>query len=97
MENEIIYDVAVVGAGASGLMCALQCARAGKKVLLLEKELQLGRKILASGNGRCNLTNAFVSAADYRGTSELAEAVLKKFSFEKCLAFFHHLGVLTRR
>ena len=97
MENETIYDAVIVGAGASGLMCALVCARGGKKVLLLEKELQPGRKILASGNGRCNLTNAFVSAADYRGTPELAAAVLQKFPFEKCLQFFHDLGVLTRQ
>lgn len=89
------YDVIIIGAGASGLMCALQCARRGKKVLLLEKEKQCGRKILVSGNGRCNLTNAFVSAADYRGTPELAQAVLQKFPFKTCLDFFHKLGVLT--
>ena len=95
MEKHTTYDVAIVGAGASGLMCAVQCARCGKRVILLEKETQPGRKILVSGNGRCNLTNAFVSAADYHGTPKLAEAVLQKFPFEKCLQFFHELGVLT--
>ena len=91
----MIYDVAIVGAGASGLMCALQCARRGRHVILIEKADRPARKILVSGNGRCNLTNAFVSAADYRGTPELAAAVLQKFPFEKCLQFFHDLGVLT--
>ena len=62
-----MYDVIIVGAGASGLICALECARNGKKVLLLEKDPQPGRKILVSGNGRCNITNRFVSAADYHG------------------------------
>ena len=95
MKNESVYDVAVVGAGASGLMCAVQCARNGLRVVLLEKADRPGRKILVSGNGRCNLTNAFVSATDYRGTPELAAAVLRKFPFQKCLQFFHDLGVLT--
>ncbi len=97
MTSSLSYDVIIVGGGASGLMCALQCARRGKKTLLLEKDQQTGRKILVSGNGRCNLTNAFVSSADYRGTPELAESILKKFSFETCLKFFHDLGVLTEQ
>ena len=95
MNANLSYDVVVVGAGASGLMCALQCTLRGKKVLLLEKEKQSARKILVSGNGRCNLSNAFVSPTDYRGTPQLAQAVLQKFPFQKCLAFFHDLGVLT--
>lgn len=95
MTDTPFYDVIIIGAGASGLMCALQCARRNKKVLLLEKEKQCGRKILVSGNGRCNLTNAFVSATDYRGTPKLAQAVLQKFPFKTCLDFFHQLGVLT--
>ena len=95
MNTSLTYDVVIVGAGASGLMCALQCARRGQKTLLLEKALQPGRKILVSGNGRCNLTNATVSASDYRGTPELAAAVLKDFSFQDCLSFFHSLGVLA--
>lgn len=97
MNGTSFYDVIIVGAGASGLVCALECARRGKKTLLLEKGPQPGRKILVSGNGRCNLTNAFVSAADYRGATDLAGAVLKNFSFNKCLDFFHSLGVLTEQ
>ncbi len=95
MKNTDLYDVIIVGAGASGLMCALQCARRGKRVLLLEKEGQPGRKILVSGNGRCNLTNVYVSAENYQGSQQLVQAVLQKFPFQKCLAFFHSLGVLT--
>lgn len=97
MKDTFFYDVIVVGAGASGLVCALECARRGKKTLLLEKGPQAGRKILVSGNGRCNLTNAFVSPSDYRGAPELAAAVLKQFPFAKCLEFFHSLGVLTEQ
>ncbi|MBR3632089.1 MAG: NAD(P)/FAD-dependent oxidoreductase [Elusimicrobiaceae bacterium] len=95
--NTPLYDVAIVGGGASGLFCAWQCARRGDKVILLEKSAQVGRKILVSGNGRCNLTNVGVSAADYHGTPQLAEAVLKQFSAEKCLELFKNLGVLTQQ
>ena len=60
------YDVTVIGGGASGMMCALRCARAGLRVLLLEKEILLGRKILVTGNGRCNFTNINASGDKYR-------------------------------
>lgn len=91
-----MYDVIIVGAGASGLICALECARNGKKVLLLEKDPQPGRKILVSGNGRCNITNRFVSAADYHGPQKLLESALKTFPFEFCVRYFEQLGIPLR-
>lgn len=96
MNSLPIYDVIIVGAGASGLLCALECARRGKKVLVLEKDPQPGRKILVSGNGRCNITNRFVSAADYHGPQELLEQTLKAFSFEACKNYFEQLGIPLR-
>ena len=89
------YDVIIIGAGASGLVCALECARAGRKTLVLEKEPQPARKILASGNGRCNLTNAYVAPAYYHAPAELIAKTLDKFSFRHCLDYFSRLGVLT--
>ena len=50
------YDVIIVGAGASGMMAAITAASHHKKVLLLERMDKLGKKILATGNGRCNLS-----------------------------------------
>ena len=50
-------DVIVVGGGASGLVTAIMCAREGKRVLVLEHKKQIGKKILATGNGKCNYTN----------------------------------------
>ena len=89
-----MYDVAVIGAGASGMVCALECARAGLRVILLEKDLMPGRKILISGNGRCNLTNRHVSPACYQADPAVIQGALKHFSFEDCCHFFEDLGVL---
>lgn len=58
-------DVVIIGGGASGLMCAITCASKGKSVTLLESGVKLGKKIMVSGNGRCNLTNKTISAENY--------------------------------
>lgn len=94
MNDLPIYDVLIIGAGASGLLCALECARARKSVLILEKDPLPGRKILASGNGRCNLTNAQVSPDFYHAPRELIESALKQFPFAACKKYFEDLGVL---
>lgn len=91
--NEM-YDVIIVGAGASGLICALECARAGLEVLVLEKDPQPARKILISGNGRCNVTNRYVSPSHYYTDPTLIESTLSKFSFQNCWDYFTDLGVL---
>ena len=91
--NEL-YDVIIIGAGASGLMCALECARAGLDVLVLEKDPQAARKILVSGNGRCNVTNRYVGADYYHTDPNLIEKTLSRFSFQHCWDYFTGLGVL---
>ena len=89
-----MYDVIIVGAGASGLICALECARAGLDVLILEKDMQPARKVLVSGNGRCNVTNRNVSPDCYYTDPALIEQTLSQFSFQKCWDYFTDLGVL---
>lgn len=59
------FDVIIIGAGAAGLMCAIEAGKRGRSVLLLEKAEQAGRKILVSGGGRCNFTNLYVEPAAY--------------------------------
>ena len=59
------YDVIVLGAGASGLMCAALAAQRGRKVLILEKANKIGKKILMSGGGKCNFTNLSVEPEHY--------------------------------
>ncbi|MBI1389798.1 MAG: aminoacetone oxidase family FAD-binding enzyme [bacterium] len=59
------YDVIVIGGGAAGLQCAIEAGRRGRRVLVLEHNQQLGRKILISGGGRCNFTNIHASPDQY--------------------------------
>ena len=91
-----IHDVIVVGGGASGLVCALELARGGKKVLLLEKEITCGRKILVSGNGECNFTNRLVAPNKYYGDQDFVKTALDKFSYQDALNYFADLGLLYK-
>ncbi len=89
-----MYDVVIIGAGASGLICARECARGGLRTLVLEKEQAPGRKILVTGNGRCNLTNARVAPACYQGEAGLISSALTQFSYKDCRRYFEDLGIL---
>ncbi len=59
------YDVIVIGGGAAGLFCAIEAGKRRRKVLVIERNTQIGRKILISGGGRCNFTNRQVSAENF--------------------------------
>ena len=85
----MIYDVVIVGAGASGLFLGANLK--GKKVAILEKNSSAGKKILASGGGRCNITNRFVSAKNYLGEQKFIEQILKVLSPDQVLKFFSEL------
>ncbi len=63
--NARLYDVIIVGGGASGLMCAIHAGRRGLRVLVLEKAVKVGVKILVSGGGRCNFTNRWADPAEH--------------------------------
>ena len=70
--NHHYSEVAVIGGGASGMIAALTAAEvSGRHVLLLERQQRIGRKLLATGNGRCNLSNRDAAPADYFGTDPL--------------------------
>lgn len=63
MESEApCFDVAVIGGGASGLAAAIAAARAGARVVVLERDVACGLPILSTGNGRCNLSNVHLDA-----------------------------------
>ncbi|MEG1362567.1 MAG: NAD(P)/FAD-dependent oxidoreductase, partial [Lachnospiraceae bacterium] len=61
------YDVIVVGGGASGLMAAITASRQGAKVVVIDHLNRIGKKILSTGNGKCNYTNLEQGISNYRG------------------------------
>ncbi|MDA8130717.1 MAG: aminoacetone oxidase family FAD-binding enzyme [Elusimicrobia bacterium] len=89
------YDVIVIGAGASGLAAAVEAARAGASVLVLEKNHVPGRKILSTGAGKCNFTNSVITPDRYHPP---AAAFLKRtfaaLPPQGVLSFFRELGLL---
>lgn len=89
--------VTVIGGGASGIMAALTAAEdKNNRVILLERQQRIGRKLLSTGNGRCNLTNVGASAADYHGEEEsFVSDALSRFDSADALGFFSELGLLT--
>lgn len=89
-------DVIVIGGGASGMIAALTAAENGRSVVLLERQSRVGRKLLATGNGRCNLTNYHVSPDHYHGEdSGFCAHALRTFDVGATLQYFASLGLLT--
>lgn len=87
-------QIVVIGAGASGLMAAISAARMGAAVTVLEQNEKPGKKLNATGNGRCNLTNLAQPADAWRGTyPEFVKDALREFSVEDTLRFFTELGL----
>ena len=92
-----LQDVAVIGAGASGCMAAVSAAKAGAGVLMIDANDKICRKIYATGNGRCNLTNYRDMPEDcyHVGGGEDLTAFFSRFSVEDHVAFWESNGVLT--
>lgn len=88
-------NIAIIGGGAAGLCCAVQLAKAGVNgVAVWEKAPRVGRKLMATGNGTCNITNRDLSLAHYHGQNPaFAKAALERFSYADTLAFFGGIGV----
>ena len=89
--------ILIIGAGASGMMAALTAAeQPDSRVILLERQARVGRKLLATGNGRCNLTNVHAALPHYHGEQpDFAAHALEAFSVEDTLAWFRAIGLLT--
>ena len=89
--------VVVVGAGAAGMMAAIEAARTGAEVLLIERNSQPGKKLATTGNGRCNFTNLDMedlAGGKYRGQEpKFAEIALKSFGPEKVVDWFRSVGI----
>lgn len=88
-----MYDVIIIGAGASGLMAAAAAASKGARVALLEHKDDIGKKILATGNGRCNFTNTDMSVNKFHGSKALIKNGLSQFNYSDTIRFFKGLGI----
>ncbi len=88
--------VGVIGGGAAGMTAALAAAAGGAQVTLLEGNERLGKKILSTGNGKCNLGNEKLDPEEYyTGSPKLLEKCLRRFGTEETLAFFQGMGLMT--
>ena len=90
-------NIIVIGGGASGIIAALTAAEdKNNHVILIERQQRIGRKLLATGNGRCNLTNTGAALKNYHGENpDFALSALEAFSPQDTLDFFHALGLMT--
>jgi predicted flavoprotein YhiN len=86
------YDVVIIGGGPAGMMAAGRAAERGARVVLLEKNASLGTKLLLTGGGRCNVTNAEfdrnIFAAKFKGAAKFLFSLFSRFGVEETLAFF---------
>lgn len=94
------YDVVVIGGGPAGMIAAGRAAELGAHVLLLEKNERLGKKLLITGGGRCNLTNAELSVrkmvAHYGPKGKALFGAFSRFGVTETLNFFHERGLTTK-
>jgi predicted Rossmann fold flavoprotein len=97
------YDIAVIGAGAAGLMAAIFAGRTARergmplRIAAIDGAKRIGAKILISGGGRCNVTNEVVRAEDFNGNRNAIAKVLRSFDVAETIAFFETLGVPLKR
>ena len=89
--------IGIIGGGASGMAAALAASENPQaQVLLFERQARVGRKLLATGNGRCNLTNLHATAEHYHGDqADFASCAMAKYDVENTLSWFADLGLYT--
>jgi len=86
--------VAIIGGGASGLMAACHAAGGGNDVVIFEKQKKIGRKVLVSGNGRCNITNRNISIDRYHGgNTRFVHDLFDRFGLDETIDFFASIGL----
>ena len=88
-------EIAVIGGGASGLMAAITAKKSGKEVVILERKDRILKKVLITGNGRCNITNVNADISNYFGGNIFSvENILNKFTPQDTMDFFNGLGIV---
>ena len=98
--TNIKADIVVIGGGPAGMMAAGRAAECGRTVLLLEKNKTLGKKLLLTGGGRCNLTNGISNIramlAKYKGSDQFLFSAFSQFGVKDTLSFFNKRGMATK-
>ena len=88
-------EIAVIGGGASGLMAAITAKKSGKEVIILERKDRILKKVLITGNGRCNITNVNANISNYFGKDiSSVENILNRFTPQDTMDFFNELGIV---
>lgn len=88
-------EIAVIGGGASGLMAAITAKKSGKEVIILERKDRILKKVLITGNGRCNITNVNANISNYFGKNiSSVENILNRFTPQDTMDFFNGLGIV---
>jgi predicted Rossmann fold flavoprotein len=87
-------DAVIIGGGAAGLMCAIEAGKRGRRVVVLEHNAQIGRKILISGGGRCNFTNLHTTAGNFvSANAHFAKSALARYTPRDFLEMVEHHGI----
>jgi predicted Rossmann fold flavoprotein len=88
------YDVVIIGGGAAGLMCAIEAGKRGRRVLIIERSGQIGKKILISGGGRCNFTNLHVTPENFLSTNRhFCKSALARYTPSDFIAMVERHGI----
>jgi len=88
-----MYNVIIIGGGASGLFLSVLLSEKGVKTLILEKEDRVGKKLVRTGNSKCNFTNRELCLRHYHGKTAVIANAIQSFNLEKTLQFFNDLGI----
>ncbi len=88
------FDVVIIGGGAAGLMCAMECGARGRRTIVIEHARRIGKKILLSGGGRCNFTNVNATAANYLSSNpHFAKSALARYTPSDFVALVEKHGI----
>jgi hypothetical protein len=93
MVKDTEKNIIIIGGGPAGMMAAITAAKDGRSVVVLEHMEQCGKKILATGNGRCNFTNKKLDKSCYPSNPDFAMEVIRQFDNEALISFFQKLGI----
>ncbi|MBQ0111486.1 MAG: aminoacetone oxidase family FAD-binding enzyme [Oscillospiraceae bacterium] len=94
-----MFDTVVIGGGAAGLTFSVMAKRLcpDLKILMVEKNGRVGKKLAVTGNGRCNITNTDLSAEHFHGDRKFAENIVGSFGYKDTVSFFESIGVIIKK